>query len=39
MLPPGKATFVLDAQGKVTELKIMVDNPDLDFTELRLIKQ
>jgi CubicO group peptidase (beta-lactamase class C family) len=39
MLPPGKATFVLDAQGKVTELKIVVDNPDLDFTELKLVRQ
>lgn len=39
MLPSGKATFILDADGRVSELKIVVDNPDFDFTELKLMKQ
>lgn len=38
MLPKGKATFVLDAVGKPIELKVLVDNPDFDFTELRLLR-
>jgi CubicO group peptidase (beta-lactamase class C family) len=36
MLPKGMMTFVLDAEGKVSELKIDCPNPDLDFTELHL---
>jgi CubicO group peptidase (beta-lactamase class C family) len=39
MLPPGKATFVLDASGKATELRIDVPNPDIDFTEMRLRRE
>jgi len=39
MLPKGKATFVLDSAGKPIELKIVVDNPDFDFTELVLVRQ
>lgn len=34
-LPPGFCTFVLDKEGKVSELKIDVPNPDFDFTELK----
>jgi hypothetical protein len=36
MLPKGKVTFELDAAGKPVELKVVVDNPDFDFTELEL---
>ena len=36
MLPKGMMTFILDANGKVSELKIDCPNPDLDFTELKL---
>jgi CubicO group peptidase (beta-lactamase class C family) len=32
--PRGWVTFVLDAQGKVGEMKIDVPNPDFDFKEL-----
>jgi CubicO group peptidase (beta-lactamase class C family) len=33
-LPKGKVTFILDAQGEVSEMKVDVPNPDFDFTEL-----
>jgi CubicO group peptidase (beta-lactamase class C family) len=39
MLPKGKATFVLNADGKPAELKVVVDNPDFDFTELILLRK
>jgi hypothetical protein len=39
MLPKGKATFVLNKEGKPIELKVVVDNPDFDFTELVLLRQ
>jgi hypothetical protein len=39
MLPKGKATFVLNEEGKPIELKVIVDNPDFDFTELKLIRK
>ena len=32
--PRGWVTFVLDPQGKVSEMKIDVPNPDFDFKEL-----
>lgn len=35
-LPKGMATFVLDARGKVSEIRIDIPNPDFDFTELEL---
>lgn len=35
-LPTGMATFVLDAAGKPSELRIDIPNPDFDFTELEL---
>ena len=38
MLPKGKATFVINSEGQVEELKVVVDNPDFDFTELKLVK-
>jgi CubicO group peptidase (beta-lactamase class C family) len=39
MLPSGKVTFIMDASGNVSEMKIVVDNPDFDFTELKMLKQ
>ena len=38
-LPPGKVQFLLDADGKVSELKIDIPNPDFDFTELVFLKK
>jgi CubicO group peptidase (beta-lactamase class C family) len=38
-LPRGWVTFVLDRNGKVHEMKIDVQNPEFDFTELKFIKQ
>lgn len=38
MLPKGKVTFILNAQGKPEEMKVVVDNPDFDFSELILKK-
>lgn len=38
-LPPGFCTFVLDHNGKVSEMKIDVPNPDFDFTELEFRKK
>jgi len=38
MLPSGFMTFVLDADGKVSELKVDVPNPDFDFTEFEFKK-
>ena len=38
MLPSGFMTFVLDAHGKVDELKVDVPNPDFDFSELEFKK-
>ena len=39
MLPPGDVSFVINAQGKVEELRVFVENPDFDFTELKLMKK
>lgn len=39
MLPSGTATFVQDAEGNVNELRIIVENPDFDFSELKLYKK
>jgi CubicO group peptidase (beta-lactamase class C family) len=39
MLPKGKATFLLNSMGKPIELKVVVDNPDFDFTELVLVRK
>jgi CubicO group peptidase (beta-lactamase class C family) len=38
-LPPGTCTFVLDSDGKVSEMRIDVPNPDFDFTELEFIRK
>lgn len=38
MLPSGKVNFVLDREGKVEEMRVFVENPDFDFTELKLYK-
>ena len=34
--PRGWVTFTLDPQGKVSEMKLDVPNPDFDFKELEL---
>ena len=39
MLPPGLVTFSLDATGAVDRMEIVVENPDFDFTELKLKKR
>jgi hypothetical protein len=39
MLPKGKATFVINSDGKPIELKVVVDNPDFDFSELVLLRK
>ena len=38
MLPSGFMTFILNAEGKVAEVKVDVPNPDFDFTELEFKK-
>ena len=35
-LPKGMVNFILDASGKVSEMKVDIPNPDFDFTELEL---
>ena len=35
-LPKGMVNFILDANGKVSEMKVDIPNPDFDFTELEL---
>jgi CubicO group peptidase (beta-lactamase class C family) len=35
-LPKGMVSFILDASGKVAEMKVDIPNPDFDFTELEL---
>ncbi len=37
-LPDGKVNFVIDAKGKVEEMRIDIPNPDFDFTELKFKK-
>lgn len=39
MLPSGEATFIINKNGNVEELRIVVDNPDFDFSELKLMKK
>jgi CubicO group peptidase (beta-lactamase class C family) len=36
VLPEGWVTFVRDEHGRSTELKVVIPNPDFDFTELEL---
>lgn len=38
MLPSGKVNFILDRNGKVEEMRVFVENPDFDFSELKLYK-
>jgi CubicO group peptidase (beta-lactamase class C family) len=35
-LPPGMVTFVLDANGRSSEIRVDIPNPDFDFSELKL---
>ncbi|RPH33062.1 MAG: serine hydrolase [Bacteroidales bacterium] len=37
-LPQGKVTFLINASGKVEEMRVDVPNPDFDFTELKFRK-
>ena len=37
-LPQGKVNFVINAEGKVEEMRVNVPNPDFDFTELKFRK-
>jgi hypothetical protein len=37
-LPAGTVNFVLNAEGKVEEMRIDIPNPDFDFTELEFKK-
>ena len=37
-LPQGKVTFIINASGKVEEMRVDVPNPDFDFTELTFRK-
>lgn len=37
-LPKGTASFIIDAKGRVEELRIDVPNPDFDFTEFKFFK-
>lgn len=37
-LPQGKVTFIINALGKVDEMRVDVPNPDFDFTELKFKK-
>ena len=37
-LPQGKVTFIINAMGKVDEMRVEVPNPDFDFTELKFKK-
>jgi CubicO group peptidase (beta-lactamase class C family) len=39
MLPKGKITFILNADGLPEEMKVDVPNPDFDFSELKLKKK
>ena len=39
MLPEGKVTFIINAGGQPEEMRIEVENPDFDFTELKLMRQ
>ena len=38
-LPAGTCTFILNAKGQASEMKIDVPNPDFDFTELQFVKK
>ncbi len=38
-LPEGTVNFILNSNGKPEELRINIQNPDFDFTELKLTKK
>jgi hypothetical protein len=38
MLPSGRVQFIFNLEGEAEEMRIEVDNPDFDFTELKLFK-
>ena len=38
MLPSGKVQFISNMDGEVEEMRVFVENPDFDFTELKLFK-
>lgn len=39
MLPEGNVTFIINANGQPEEMRVEVENPDFDFTELKLMKK
>ena len=39
MLPSGTCQFIIGTDGKVEEMRIVVENPDFDFTELEFFKR
>ena len=38
MLPSGTVQFIIGTDGEVEEMKIVVENPDFDFSELEFKK-
>jgi hypothetical protein len=38
MLPSGKVQFISNMEGKMEEMRVVVENPDFDFSELKLYK-
>lgn len=38
-LPEGTVNFIINSEGKVSEMKIDIPNPDFDFTELKFLKK
>jgi CubicO group peptidase (beta-lactamase class C family) len=38
MLPSGKVQFISNMEGEMEEMRVFVENPDFDFSELKLYK-
>jgi hypothetical protein len=38
MLPSGKVQFISNMEGEMEEMRVVVENPDFDFSELKLYK-
>jgi hypothetical protein len=38
MLPSGKVQFISNMEGEIEEMRVFVENPDFDFSELKLYK-
>jgi hypothetical protein len=38
MLPSGKIQFISNMEGEIEELRVFVENPDFDFSELKLFR-